>query len=190
MNNHNNNHNNKKQILHRTWLLGTFIAALSAFSVYGMAKHVQLKPEVSENFFFASEDPQFQEDREISKLFPQPPQLIIGAKGDIYKRSYREKVDRLTRAIGNLSEVFGIQSLTEGPANLSDVFKSPLWNRVLLAEDLSASFIHVFVRDVPTEVIVDKIKKLVLFYGGEGFELIVCNSDVVGPGAHSFWIGI
>lgn len=45
---------------------------------------VNLKPEVGENFFFSSSDPQYQEDARIDRTFPSGSQLIVSvASADI-----------------------------------------------------------------------------------------------------------
>jgi len=56
-------------------------------------KFVDLKPEVGQNFFFSSDDPSFQEDAQIDRMFPSGSQLIVSvASSDIYSNSYLESM--------------------------------------------------------------------------------------------------
>lgn len=156
-------------------LMLAFTAGLVAFFL----KTVDLKPHVDEKFFFSSDDPQFREDRMISKLFPQPPQLVIGARGDFHSEEYLEKLRRLTAEIDELTEVFSVQSLTQGPSGVQDAIESPLWRRMLLATDGEASFINVFIKDVPAEEIVPKVERITAKYHQPGFEIMISGAPYI-----------
>ena len=49
------------------------IVGITIAAVAGVARFVDLRPYVEPNFFFSSDDPALQEDRQISELFPAPP---------------------------------------------------------------------------------------------------------------------
>ncbi len=119
-----------------------------------------LKPQVEENFFFASNDPQFQADKNISKLFPQKPQIILSAKGDIYSKEYQKRIDQLTGELILLPEVVEVQSLGRGPRNIEEALESPLWSRALISTDKKSSFISVLIKDVPISGVILKIEKI------------------------------
>lgn len=137
-----------------------FWAIFTVCSLTGFLCYVDLKPKVDEHFFFSSDDPQFKEDRMISEVFPQMPQIILAAKGDLRSTFYMEKMEELSRALSGLPEVFSVQSLTRGPEDLQDALEGPLWRRVLIAEDGQASLVSVFLKDVPPELVVPKIEKI------------------------------
>lgn len=140
---------------------------------------VDLKPTVDEAFFFSSEDPQFKADKIISGIFPQPPQIIIGAKGDIHSPEYAEQVGELSNELADLPEVFSVQSLTRGPDDLEDAFESPLWKRVLISEDREATFISVFVKDIPPEFIVPKLEKIRNQFHKPEFQLMISGAPYI-----------
>src|SRR3954447_657713 len=57
----------------RHWLMLVLTALLFGL----VAILVDLKPQVDENFFFSSRDPQFQESGKIDRIFPSGSQLIV-----------------------------------------------------------------------------------------------------------------
>jgi len=80
---------------------------------------VDLRPKVSDDFFFASDDPEFQENNEIFYLFPELSQpVIISAVGDIRSKAYQKKARQFTKTLETLPDSFGVQSITNGPKKL------------------------------------------------------------------------
>jgi uncharacterized protein len=155
------------------WILFT------AFAVTVLIRFVDLKPQIDMNFFFSSDDPQFQADEKISHLFPQPPQIVMSATGDIESEAYLKKIERLTNKLAELEDVFQINSLTSGPGDLEDAFKSPLWKRILFADGGKASNIYIFVHDVPTDQMIPKIEALMKDFNRPGFELMISGVPYV-----------
>ncbi len=173
----------KKSILGReakdlSWPL--FWCVVTAISAVLFHAFVDLKPKVEENFFFSSNDPQFQADKSISKLFPQPPQIILSAKGDIASGEYQKKVAQLTAELLSLPEVVEVQSLTRGPKDLPHALSSPLWRRALFSTDRKSSFISVLVKDVPIEQVVSKIETIRTKLSIAGrFELVISGAPYI-----------
>src|SRR5437016_1855584 len=62
---------------------------------------VDLKPKVDETFFFSKNDPQLRSDNRIVKTFPDTPQIILAATGDIQSPAYMERVQALSSALLN-----------------------------------------------------------------------------------------
>lgn len=155
------------------WMGFTFLSVTAFFTF------VDLRPKVDENFFFSSDDPQFREDKLISEIFPQPPQIIIGARGDIRSPSYAEKIEEISSELASLPEVFSVQSLTRGPDDLKDAFKSPLWKRVLTANDGESTFISVFIKEVSAEIVVPKIEKMRDQFHQPGFQLMISGAPYI-----------
>lgn len=107
---------------------------------------VDLTPQVASDFFFSTEDPQLQESRRISELFPAADQILIRAVGeDIYGQTYLEKMQQLSQALLALDGVTAVQSLTHGPSRPDKVPESPIWRRLLLGESANASLLIVTV---------------------------------------------
>lgn len=141
---------------------------------------MDLKPKVDENFFFSSNDPQFQADKNISKIFPQPPQIIISAKGNIYSEDYQKRVDQLTRELQSLPEVVAVQSLTRGPQNIQHALESPLWRRALVSTDRKSSFVSILIKDVSIETVIAKVEKIKTALNSPGhFELVISGAPYI-----------
>jgi len=160
--------------------LPIFWCIVTIFSGFIFHAYVDLKPEVEENFFFSSNDPQFQADKSISKLFPQPPEIIISAKGDIYSEDYQKRVDRLTGELLLLPEVVEVQSLGRGPKDIQHALKSPLWRRALISTDRKSSLISVLIKDVSIEKVISKIEKIKTSMESAGhFELVISGAPYI-----------
>ncbi len=156
------------------WCLVTF------FSAFLFHTFVDLKPKVEENFFFSSDDPQFQADKSISKLFPQPPQIILSARGDITSADYQKRVDQLTAELLLLPEVVDVQSLGRGPKDIQHALESPLWRRALVSTDKKSSFISVLIKDVSIETVISKIEKIKTNRQSAGhFELMISGAPYI-----------
>ncbi|MBI4358551.1 MAG: MMPL family transporter [Candidatus Omnitrophica bacterium] len=157
----------------------TFIFLWTVSILFVFFLFVDLKPQVTESFFFSSDDPQFRDDRLISEIFPQPPQLVISVKGDIRSEAYTDQIKALSNELEALDEVFSVQSLSHGPDDFEDALESPLWKRVLFSEDGKASFISVFVKEVPSEILVPKIEDVTKKYSDPTFEITISGPPYI-----------
>ncbi len=157
------------------------VATLFSFTIF--YRTVELKPKVDENFFFSSNDPQFQADKNISKLFPQPPQIILSAKGDLHSENYLKKIKELTNQLLELPGVVEAQSLSRGPNSIQHAFESPLWKRTLISSDGQASFISVLVKDgdkdVSMEKLISKIEQVKSRLSSSDFELMISGAPYI-----------
>jgi predicted RND superfamily exporter protein len=126
--------------------------ALTAVLFLVLLKFVDLKPHVSENFFFSSRDPIAQESDKIDRIFGQDSQLILSvAAPDISSPAYLERLDRLTEELRSLESVDSVESLADGPKNIKDAEKSPFWTRLLIAENGKSSNVVMFVSTDDTQ---------------------------------------
>lgn len=141
--------------------------------------HVDLKPQVDENFFFSSDDPQFQADKKITDRFPQPPQIILGVRGAIQSAAYYEKIRKLSEDLLGLEEVFVVQSLSHGPHSFDDAVKSPLWKRIVISDDGKVTFLSVFIKDVPAELFLPKIEKIREKYNTDNFDIMISGAPFI-----------
>src|SRR5262245_33068511 len=99
------------------WLMVGLMLAL----VGAVAAFVDLKPHVDEDFFFSTDDPQFQQSKKIDRLFPSESQLIISvASPDISSERYLSRIGRFSKQLKSLDGVTGVRSLTEGPKDFDD----------------------------------------------------------------------
>ena len=157
------------------------VVCLGATAVIGAAffRMVDLQPRVDETFFFSRRDPQLGVDNEIRRTFPEPLQIIVAAIGDIRSSAYVEQVRALSDSLATLPGVTGVQSLTHGPDHLDDVFKSPLWSRLLVSRDRHSSYILVTLERAAAESIVRGVERLHRRFDRPGFRVMISGVPYV-----------
>lgn len=170
---------NKKKNALLSYLPVLIWSGLGTLILTVMFTTVDLKPVVEESFFFSNEDPQLKEDKEISRIFLQPSQLILSAKGDIHSKNYHEDVRNLSEAFRALPEVYAVQSLSHGPDGIEDALKSPLWKRTILSRDQEASFLFIFLKIPPKEAFISQAEKLRKEFQKPGFEIIISGAPYI-----------
>lgn len=163
----------------RDFLQPLFWCGVTVFSAVLFYFVVDLKPKVDENFFFSSDDPQFQADKSISKLFPQPPQIILSAKGNLSSEGYQKKMAELTDKLLSLPEVVEVQSLTRGPKDIPHALESPLWSRALISTDKKASFVSILIKNVSIEKAVSEVEKVKKTMSSADFELEISGAPYI-----------
>lgn len=140
--------------------------------VIAVVRWIDLEPEVDEGFFFAPDSRALQDARRIDDLFRTQGQLVVIAKGrDIDSDAYRSRIEGLTEALGGLSGVTAVKSVTRGPEGIADARESPLWSRLLLAEDASATHLVMFVGDETPDGLVSRVEAVTRRFEKPGFEL-------------------
>lgn len=151
-----------------------FIAICFTFLCLGaLVEFVDLKPKVDEHFFFSSDDPHFQDDKKIAKMFPLAPQIILAAKGDLRAPSYSEDIEKLSSVIKKFPIVIEVQSLTRGPTGLDDALESPLWRRTLISQNEESSLIFAFLKDNPNSEFIETLQDISEGFNKPGFELMI-----------------
>jgi uncharacterized protein len=165
---------NKTPWLH--WLvIGLTILCFSLVAVF-----VDLKPHVDESFFFSSNDPRVQESKKIDRIFGGDSQLILAvAAPDITSPSYLERLGRLTEELDSLEYVHSVESLADGPKNVKDAEKSPLWTRLLIAENGRSSNIVMFVSSRDSQQLVEQIEAIVAKFDGKDFRIEIAGAPYV-----------
>ena len=142
------------------WIAAGICAALGLTVVLW----VDLTPEIRDDFFFASDDPQLQSSREIESEFGSAPQVFVAARSSqIASRQYLGRISRLTEALSAIDGVDSVQSITHGPRTTEKVLRDepaevfedlatrPFWRRLLLAPDRKAMFVVVQIDDRDVE---------------------------------------
>jgi predicted RND superfamily exporter protein len=158
-------------IRNKPWQLWLFFL-ITVVSILILFITVDLSPHVDGDFFFSSDDPQFQHDRTIAKVFPQQSsQLIISAKGDIRSDEYLERVSVLTQVISYIPGVSSVKSLSSGPKNLQDTLNSPLWRRLLISDNEQSSNFIVVLEDVAPQTVIPKFEEAMDLLSASDFEL-------------------
>src|SRR6266513_2244471 len=106
---------------------------------------VDLKPVVEENFFFATSDPAFGQEKKVEERFPSEPDLLLVVSArDIASPQYLARMQKLTEGVESIDGVSAVKSLSNGPKNFQDAIASPFWSRLLLAKDRKSSNVIIF----------------------------------------------
>src|ERR1051325_7184064 len=106
---------------------------------------VDLRPFVEENFFFATSDPAFGQEKQVEKQFPSEPDLLLVVSSrDISSPQYLARMQKLTQRVESIDGVTAVKSLANGPKNVQDALASPFWSRLLIAKDRKSSNVIIF----------------------------------------------
>lgn len=145
-----------------------------------VAAFVDLKPQVDENFFFSSNDPQFQQSAEIDRIFPSGSQMIINvASPRISSEHYLGRLAQLTRQLQSIPTVTSVQSLADGPKDFKDAEKSPFWKRLLIAENGRSSNIVLFASNRGSEQLIRRMEAIVNKFDAQDFRIHMAGAPYV-----------
>jgi predicted RND superfamily exporter protein len=138
-----------------------------------------LKPKVDESFFFSKHDQQLKADNQIVRTFPDPPQLLLVATGDIESPVYAERVQALSAALERVPGVVSVASLSRGPKNIDDAQKSRLWTRLLIANNRKSSYIFATLKNDAGEPTIRKVETLQREFDRPGFRVAISGVPYV-----------
>jgi uncharacterized protein len=147
---------------------------------------VDLTPKVQADFFFSTDDPQFQSSLRIEKEFGGAQQIFIAARSkELVSKQYLVRLHRLTEDLRRVKGVADVRSVTHGPKKpeeileddpdevFEDLQKSPFWSRLLLAPDRSSTFVvlrlHSKAANQPSTI--TAIDRVLARHSRSGFEL-------------------
>ncbi|MFC1805278.1 RND family transporter [Candidatus Omnitrophota bacterium] len=166
----NQKHTRRHHLIPGEVIVFIIITILSAFCLLNF---VSLKPTVENNFFFSSDDPQFQSERLINRLFiRKDAQLVISATGKIDDNIYSEKISKLSKKLLEIDGVTSVNSLTHaGPGNLKAALKSPLWKRLIVAGDRKSTNLIVMLDEEKTSSTVPGIERVMKTFEDKDFHL-------------------
>jgi predicted RND superfamily exporter protein len=171
--------NYAKKLSKESWALIGFIAAVLISAII-LSQAVNLTPQVGSDFFFSSDNPKFQYDKLISKIFPQEAtQLVISAKGNISSPEYLERIRVFTDMALLFPGVSSVKSLTSGPRNVKDAEESPLWKRLLISEDGLSSNMLAFLENVSPQEIIPKFEAVIGLLESSAFRLQIAGVPYV-----------
>ncbi len=122
---------------------------------------VDLKPKISSDFFFGSEDPAALQSRKISTLFPSQEFLILSVHGgNIYSKSYFRAIEVFSAKLGLLPGVTRLISLSDGPGSTEDARNSPFWKPLLINEAETATSLILFVSSEAEGPLVGRVEEI------------------------------
>ena len=162
----------------RTWMAAAApwgALALAVLGLLGVWAFVDLSPEVEGDFFFAEDDPQLQASQQISEQYGSSSQIVVRVAdlgGD--PDAYEERIEGLTDAFLAIDGISGGYSLTT-----DDPSRSPLFSRVLLTPDSSATNIVLVVGDADPEILLLRIEELIANQDGPDLDIVMSGVPVI-----------
>ncbi len=149
--------------------------ALAVVGLLGVRGFVDLSPEVERDFFFAEDDPQLQASQQISERYGSSSQIVVRVAdlgGD--PDAYGERIEVLTEAFLAIDGISGGYSIrTDDPS------RSPLFSRVLLTPDSSATNIILVVDDADPEILLLRIEELIANQDGPDLDIVMSGVPVI-----------
>ena len=147
-----------------------------ALLVMATARWTDLSPRVDREFFFSSGSGTLEQVARIDALFERHSQLVIvAAAPDIAAEGYRKRIERLGSDLDGLNGVVGLRSLVSGPGDLEDARESPLWRRLLLSGDGSATHLLLLVKDPWPDTLIPQIESILSRHERPDFTLSVAG---------------
>jgi predicted RND superfamily exporter protein len=157
----------------------TFLA-LTVLSIFALISFVDLSPHVDQEFFFSSDDPNYQADKQISRLFTRKDsQIIISVKGDIFSKEYAEKIEHLSDLLTKFDAVSSVKSITHGPRGIRDAAQSHFWKRLLVAENQESTNIIVIVDEKTSRYLIPRIEDLASVMQADNFHIEISGFPYV-----------
>lgn len=145
---------------------------LTAVSLTVLLTYVDLTPHVDNEFFFSSEDPDYQADIKISESFARKDtQLLISVAGDIHSNEYQNKISELSGLLADFDSVSSVFSIARGPKNLDDALQSPFWNRLLISESKESTNIVAIIDWDAGPDLISKVEDLVHILEAPDFQI-------------------
>lgn len=151
--------------------------AVAAAAILLVVRFVDLSPRVEGDFFFAEDDPQMEATRAVARDFPSGSQLILRIEGSgaMEDRSpeYVEQIGALTR---DLLVVPGVRG---GYGVATEALTSPLFARILLTPDSSATNVILLLDDIEPERLLPAVEAVVEPYRAPDFEIAVSGVPAI-----------
>ena len=149
-----------------------------AFAVVGLivvAFFVDVSPKVEGEFFFADDDPQMQASQAVREHFPSGSQLILRVVDRVGDRTgYLSRIGQLT---AELLDVDGVESGFSVTTN--DPSASPLYGRILLTPDPSATNIVLQADETDPELLLPPLEAVVERYESEDFDVVISGVPTI-----------
>ncbi|MBV9072828.1 MAG: MMPL family transporter [Acidobacteria bacterium] len=155
--------------------------AVAALVALVFLRSVDLKPKVSENFFFSKNDPQVRADNQISKTFPETTEIDLTVTGDIASSTYADRIRELSDAVSKVPGVTDVIALGRkpGPKDLEEALKSRLWTDVLIARDRKSTDVIATVKDNVGPTTINGLQAVQRKFDRPGFVVMISGLPYV-----------
>ena len=177
-----------------TWPGAHWLMFLVTIVLFGLvAVVVDLKPQVDENFFFSTNDPQLGQSKKIDQRFPSKSELILTVSSkDIGSPRYLSRIQKITQEVKAIDGVSSVKSVTDGPKSLQDAIASPFWSRLLIAPNHKATNVLVFVEGKDPEQIIKGLEQIIHELDEPDFRIHMAGPSYIVEMirrslAHDFW---
>ncbi len=141
---------------------------------------VDLKPQVGQNFFFATDNPAFQQAQKIEETFKSQQFLIMTATSpEIQSDWYMNSIEKLSDRLLELDPVIGVKSISHGPKSLKAAVNGPMWNRLLIADEGKATNILIMLEENDRATLIPKIEKIMVDADSGEFELRISGPPYI-----------
>lgn len=134
---------------------------------------VDLRPQVTPDFFFGSNDPDLAQSEQIRSMFPSDDFLIVSvASNNIGTEKYFGNLSKLAADIGRIEGISRLVSVADGPGSVEEAKDSPFWRPLLISEREDATLIIAFVENPVPENLVSEVEAAArLFDTKESFQV-------------------
>ncbi len=157
----------------------TFVL-LTVLSVFTLFRYVDLNPHVDQDFFFSNDDPHYQADVQISKLFVRKDtQILLSVVGNIFSKDYEKRIAQMSDLLSGVEGINGVKSITHGPKGVLDAIKSPFWSRLLIPENKKASNIFLIINGKASAEMINKVENITGLFNAEDFVIKISGPPYI-----------
>ncbi|MEH6546261.1 MAG: MMPL family transporter [Sneathiella sp.] len=130
---------------------------------------VDLRPQVTPDFFFGSNDPDLAQSEKIRSIFPSDEFLIVSAASDdIGSAKYLANLTTLAADIRNIEGISRLVSVADGPGSVEEARDSPFWRPLLISKGEEATLIIAFVDNPTPASLVSEVEAAARLFNTEG----------------------
>jgi predicted RND superfamily exporter protein len=152
-----------------------FSLAVAAVGLVAVGAWVDLSPRVESDFFFSEDDPQLQVSLELDRRYPGRNQVVVRAEdrtGD--PQAYVDRIGDLTEAFSAVEGVTSVRSITTDEAA-----PSPLFSRILLTPDESATNLILLVDATDPAILVPRLERVVERLNTADVDVVMAGVPVI-----------
>lgn len=154
-----------RQFIKRSFINVYFAAVVLALVgglFYYFHENVDLRPQITSDFFFSKNSKIYKDDVSIYKKFVVGDSIILTLPSqDITTPEYVHFVELLTRELKSIDGISSVQSVTSGPPNLKAALQNPMWVRFLDTKSRKNSLIVCFIDIKKVSKIVSTVKRVI-----------------------------
>lgn len=166
------------RLLKGNWHWLTLLA--TAALVVILIGFVDLKPYVGQNFFFATDNPAFQQAQKIEDTFLSQQFLIVTAtSSDVQTDWYMKSIEKLSDQLLSLEPVIGVKSISHGPKNVNAAMNGPMWKRLLIADEGKATNVLIILAECDPQLLIPQVEKILDHATSKNFELRISGPPYI-----------